>query len=227
MKFSKTLLAGSVAAAMAVSSFAPVANAEVAASVGIASTYLWRGYDLGTGVPAVSGDLSYSAAGFYTGVWASSGDTEAGTEYDLYVGYGAEFGDFSVDASVWNYNYPTGAGYLDDEDTVGIEETDFGQLSDFVLGLGYGPVAVTYYDNIAGGSGSSYITLGLSVDKYSLTIGQHNSDGDDSPTHINLDYAFNDNLTFTLSQFVADEDIYDDGTKENDLKVVVSYSLPL
>src|SRR5690606_30558758 len=103
MKFSKKMLAGSVAvSAMALSAVAPVANAEVSASVGVANMYLWRGFNLGDdgssgslGNPAVWGDINFSASGFTAGIWTSSGDTFAGTEYDLYAGYSGEVNDFS------------------------------------------------------------------------------------------------------------------------------------
>lgn len=233
MKFSKTLLASSVAAVMAAGFMAPAQAVEVGASVGVASTYLWRGADLGTGVPAVSGDLNLSTNGFYTGIWVSSGDTTAGTEYDLYAGYGGSVADFSYDVSVWSYNYPTGPGYTKDT------ETDFTDFTDVVVSLGYGPVSFAAYvpvgkDNSAGDY--TYYTLGASFGAFAVTAGLHadnaNKDGavpcpEDNteetcdPLHINLDYSFNDNLTFTLSQFVADE------TDADDLKFVVSYSLPL
>lgn len=240
MNFTKTLLASSVAASvLAASAFVSTAHAEVSASVGVASTYLWRGYDLGSGVPAVSGDLNYSNSGFYSGVWVSSGDSAAGTEYDLYAGYGGALGDFSYDLSLWSYNYPTGAGYSADG------ETDFTDFSDAVVSLGYGPVAFTAYvpvgkDNSPGDY--MYYTLSGSMGDFSLTLGMHqdtgnvvddlgnvtayacpsdDEDGVCSPVHINLDYAFNDNLTFTLSQFVAD------GTDDDDMKFVVSYSMPI
>lgn len=229
MKLTNNILTGAIASTvLALSALAPVANAEVSASVGIASTYLFRGVDLGTGTPAVSGDLFYSNSGFYTGVWASSGDTAAGTEYDLYAGYSIEAGDFSIDASVWSYNYPTGPS-----------ETDFTDVSDFILALGYGPISFSWAEPIGDDNSSGdyrYLTLGASVGKFSLTAGMHLDDENGSggaapcdagdaetcdPIHINLDYAFNDNLTFTLSQFVIDE------VADDDLKVVVSYSLPL
>lgn len=231
MKLSKTLIASSVAAVMAAGVMAPAqAEVEVGASVGVANTYLWRGYDLGSGTPAVSGDLNLSASGFYTGIWASSGDTAAGSEYDLYLGYGGSFGDFSYDLSVWNYNYPTGAGYLDDEDTAELEETNFGDLSDVVLSLGYGPVAITYYDNVAGGSGYSYATLAVEAGSFGFLVGQHFEDTNEL-THFDLSYAYNDNLSFTISAPIGsnDGDIVDGEmiVVDEDPTFVVSYSLPL
>lgn len=224
MNVSKKLLASAVTVCgLACAAVTPVAQAEVSASVGVASTYLWRGEDLGSGTPAVSGDLNYSNSGFYTGIWGSSGDTSNGTEYDLYLGYGTSFGEsdlFSVDLSVWNYNYPTGN-----------EETDFGDLTEVILTLGVGPVAFSVYDNVAGDHGYMYYTLGGSVGDFSMTVGMHDAKSGDNcgeveteecqTVHVDLSYAYNDNVSFTLSQEVADENPNDD------LKFVVSYSLPI
>ena len=216
MKTTRNLLASAVAASALSMAMVPAANAEVevAASVGVASTYLWRGYDLGSGTPAVSGDLSASVAGFYAGIWGSSGDTEAGTEYDLYAGYGGEIGLFSYDISVWNYNYPTGAGYTDGE-------TDPGEFSEAVVTLGVGPVSVTYMDNIASGTGYEYYNLSAGVGAFSLTLGMHDNPTGEDPAHADLSYAYNDNLSFTVSQFFSDEPAGDDA------KFVVSYSIPI
>ena len=59
--------------------------------------YLWRGMDVGNGDPAVFGDITASYGGAYASVWASSGDASAGQEYDVILGYGAEFGKFFFD----------------------------------------------------------------------------------------------------------------------------------
>lgn len=218
MKSMKTLLAASIAAAaISAPAMAEESGVAVDASVGIASTYLWRGYDLGSGTPAVSGDINVSTAGFYTGVWGSSGDTSAGTEYDLYVGYGTEVGDFSVDVSLWNYVYPTGAGYTGDGDG-----TDVGQLSDLAIGLGYDAFSLTILKPIAGAADYDYVYYALSAGAgaFSATIGVHDGD-EESPTHLDVSYAYNDNLSFTVSQFISDEPSGDDA------KFVVSYSIPL
>lgn len=215
MKLSKTLaLSAAVTALTAAATFAPVASAapEVSGSVGVANMYLWRGYDLGYGDAAVSGDLSVSAAGFYGGVWGSSGDATYGTEYDLYAGWGGEFGDwFSVDISAWTYVYPSGVS------------DNLGDLSEAILSLGFGPVAVTYYENIAGAPEYSYITVGGTIGSFSALVGRHMTDEDgDEPTHLDLSYAYNDNLSFTVSKFIADDENVDKSAK-----FVVSYSLPI
>ncbi|WP_018275978.1 TorF family putative porin [Teredinibacter turnerae] len=236
MKFSKKILAGAVAASLAMSAFAPMANAEVSASVGVASTYLWRGFELGSGTPAVSGSLDYSQGGFYAGVWGSSGDTTAGTEYDLYFGYGGEVGAFTYDVSLISYIYPTGQF----SETEGV-----GDFMEAIISFGVGPVSLTYHDNIAGTSDDdiadgvnryafeedySYLNVSVALGDFSVAVGHHFEDADDAAssvtgdaTHLDLSYAYNDNLSFTASAVVAS----DDGFEEADPTFVVSYSLPI
>lgn len=214
MKNVKTLLAAGVAAASMTMVAAP-ASAELSASASVASMYLWRGFDLSDGSPAVSGDITYSAGGFYTGIWGSSGDDTYGQEVDYYAGFATELGPISVDVSVWNYVYPgSSAGFVDNGDT-------YGDLSEIIIGLGAGPVSLTIYDNIAGNNGYYYYTLGYDVGSFSFTLGGADSDDEDSNyAHFDVSYAYNDNLSFTFSQMI-DED------NDDDLKFVVSYSLPI
>jgi uncharacterized protein (TIGR02001 family) len=217
-------------------SVAPVANAEVevAGSVSIANMYLWRGNDLGNGDAAVSGDIVVSSAGFYGGLWGSSGDSASGTEYDIFVGFGGEAGDFSYDIMAINYMYPS----VDDA------YDDFAGFSEVILTLGFGPLSFSYYDNVAnkgGPEGYEYYTLGFSSGAYSATIGMHDYEEESGAesgdaTHLDLSYAYNDNLSFTLSQvvdtpsreFCSDPDndnVYN--SCDDDVKFVVSYSLPI
>ncbi|WP_049721148.1 TorF family putative porin [Gilvimarinus polysaccharolyticus] len=212
----KKLLASAVAAsAIALSAFAPVANAEVSASVGAANMYYWRGLDLGNGDPAISGDISVSSGGFYGGVWGSSGDASAGTEYDLFVGYGGEAGSFTYDVSLWNYNYPSAPNNVDGSDG----SPDLGDLTEAVVSLGYGPVAVTYYHGLEDLDDYWYTTVGATFDKFSVTYGLH----EDDLSHVDLGYAFNDNLSFTIGKVVDDVD----GSYDDDVKFIVSLSLPI
>lgn len=228
-------LSAAVAGTLALVPAAHADGVDVSGSVGVASMYLWRGLDLGAedgGVPAVSGDLKVSAAGFYTGIWGSSGDASLGTEYDLYAGYGAEFGDFTVDLSVWNYMYPSSSP---EEDNI---YDDFGGSSEAALTLGFAGFSVSAYDNIAGGSGYEYYTLAYSYKAFTVLVGKHDNvnpedelgnpklddDGhvivNENVTHVDVKYAHNDNLTFVLSQQVDNEG-------DDDLKFVVGYSLPI
>lgn len=211
MKTSEKLLARSLAAAsLALVAMVPVAQAQVdvSASAAVANMYYFRGFDLGNGDAAVSGDLSISAGGAYGGIWASSGDAALGTEYDLYAGYGKSFGDFSVDLSAVSYVYPSDPA-----------DSDVGDLTEVILGLGYGPFAATYVDNVAGAAGYWYSSVGATFDAFSLTYGLHENDY----AHFDLSYAYNDNLSFILGLVVDDVN----GTEDDDPKFVVSYTLPI
>lgn len=223
MKLSRT--AGTLAFLLA----AGAANAEVTGSAGIASSYLWRGMDLGSGTPAVSGGLRFSKSGFYTGIWGSSGDTAKGTEYDFSAGYDGSIGDFSYGLGAISYNYPTKAN------------SEFGDFSDAVASLGYGPVSFNAYVPIGkrdSGGDYTYFTLGATFGSFSTLLGVHSSDSTHggvvgcevdegstkrkcSPVHLDFTYAYNDNLSFTLSQFVADKPV------EDKLKFVVSFGIPI
>ncbi|MFC3681833.1 TorF family putative porin [Bacterioplanoides pacificum] len=235
-KLSQAIALAGVMTAVAVP--AVQAEVEVSASAAVANMYLWRGQDLGQGVPAVSGDLKVSAGGAYGGVWTSSGDTTAGQEYDLFVGYGGESGDFSYDVSAWTYVYSG-----DDEEN-GRGNT-FG-LTDLIVSAGYGPVSASYYYVLAGDEDYSYVTLTGEYDKFSATLGMASGIEnigettktvyDDSDyTHLDVSYAYNDNISFTLSKVIAQslkaEDAAtseeDESYVDEDLKVVVSYSLPI
>lgn len=231
MKTSKKLLASAVAASvLSLSAIAPVAQAEVSASLAIATAYHWRGFELGSGTPALSGDLVFSEGGFSAGMWASSGDTAGGTEYDFFAGYEFSAGDFSAGLTVISYVYPTG----------GFRTTD-GSPGDFmeaIVSLGYGPVSFNYHDNIAGETGGyafdedySYWKLAASFENgFGIAVGSHD-EGDIAPvtgnaTHLDLSYAYNDNLSFTLSTIV-DSDEPDAGFVEPEPFFVISYGITI
>jgi uncharacterized protein (TIGR02001 family) len=199
------------------------AEVEVAASASVANMYLWRGLDLGApGVPAISGDLSVSSGGAYGGVWTSSGDTSAGQEYDVFVGYGMETGDVALDISYWAYVYP------------GADGDDIADLHEIVASAAYKGASLGVYYNIDQdedeGTDYIYTTLGYGVDKFSATYGMTTfSDTEDSDyAHLDLSYAYNDNISFTLSQVVS-SDLDEDEANAPDRSplVVVSYSLPI
>lgn len=224
MKTSKKLLASAVAASiLGLGALAPVAQAEVSASVSVASTYLWRGFDLGGA--AVSGDLvASSETGLYAGLWVSSGDFAAGQEYDLFAGYGSSFGEFNFDVSVISYNYPTGVFGGAGSGTDGSP----GDFMEAIVSLGYGPVTFKYYDNIAGDTGGyaasedyTYMSLSAAAGAFTFLVGSHD-EGAANATHVDVSYGYNDNLSFTFSA-IADSDAAD----EPDPMFVVSYSLPI
>lgn len=198
------------------------ADIEVSASAAVANMYLWRGTDLGApGVPAISGDLTVSAAGAYAGVWTSSGDTTYGQEYDLFVGYGMETGDLALDISYWSYLYP------------GADGDDIADLHEIVASAAYKGASLGVYYNVDQdedeGTDYFYTTLGYEYNQFSATYGLTTfSDTKDSDySHLDITYAYNDNIAFTLSQVIDSDLDEDQGGLDRSPKVVVSYSLPI
>jgi len=213
--FKKNIIGCAVAASAMMAFAAPAAHAEIGASVGAANMYYWRGVDLGAGDAQIWGDINYSEGGFYAGMWAASGDAGLGQEYDLYVGYGGEVEGFSYDLSAWTYVYPSSGTSLEDP----------GELTEVILSLGAGPFSFAYYDNVAGGSGYTYMTLGVGFGDFSLTYGMHDADGADSDSHLDLAYAYNDNLTFIVG--TGFDDPNGAGGIDDTTKMVVSFSIPI
>ncbi len=211
-------LAGVMTTGLTAAAFTQAEEVEVAASAAVSNMYLWRGQDLGNGAAAVSGDLSASMGGAYGGIWMSSGDTTNGQEYDLYVGYGGEIESFSYDVSVLSYSYPG-------DDAVNGEGNTFGLTELIVTGGFAGASASYYYPLSSNPSDYKYITLGYGIDAYSINVGIADADGKNSDyTHVDLGYAYSDNLSFTVSKIVLmdEEDSFAD-----DIKFAVTYSLPI
>lgn len=197
---------------------AQVANAEVSASAGIANLYLWRGQNLSAGSAVVSGSLDYAnESGLYAGIWASSGDDSFGNETDLYVGFSGEAGSIGYDISYATYMYPG--------------EDDINDVAEVILGVSMDAFSATLYKNTDVDANGDYIylTLGAEMGDYAFTLG--NVSGTEGKTftngdytHVDVSYAYNDKLSFTYSQVVAEDtdDAYDMGGI-----FVVSYSLPI
>jgi hypothetical protein len=206
------------------------AEVEVSASAGVANMYLWRGQDLGAvtddggattkttgGVPAISGDISVSAAGAYGGVWTSSGDANSGQEYDIYAGYGGEAGAISYDVSIWAYVYPDG----------GTSDGTFGDNSEIIVSLGAAGASVGIYKQVgdAVDNDNMFYTLGYGMGSFSGTVGITDAAAKGSDyTYLDVSYAYNDNISFTVSQILDQET---EKALDEDTKFVVSYSLPI
>jgi hypothetical protein len=192
--FNKTLIAAATLTTFGLAA-APAAVA-LDASASIATSYLWRGTELGDGEAAFSVDLSDSMGGLSYGLWVSSGDKDS-TEYDLYASYGGSIGGLGYSVGYAKYEYSA---------------NDESQLSDYIYGLSYGPASVTVYDDT--GSDAQYTVVGYEAGAYSFAYGEHDGAEDDL-THFDVSYSVNDSLSLTVS-------LPDD----KDTIVVASYSLP-
>ncbi|MEH6450686.1 MAG: TorF family putative porin [Oleispira sp.] len=201
-------------------------QAEVSASAGVASSYLWRGQNLSNGAAVVSGSLDYGhESGAYAGAWVSSGDVALGTEYDLYVGFAGDAGDLSYDVGYIGYIYPSQSEEAVAAGNATSTADELGDVSDLYLNLSFAGVDFTtnFSDN---GGDYVYNTLGYGMDSVSGLIGVSTDledDGKGAYTHIDLSYAYNDNVSFTVSKMVAQSS----GTSAASPEFVVSYSLPI
>jgi hypothetical protein len=180
--FNKTLIAAATITTFGLAA-APAAVA-LDASASIATSYLWRGTELGNGDAALAVDLSGSTGALSYGLWVSSGDSTS-TEYDIYASYSGSAGDLGYSIGYASYNYPsTGIGFDDS--------------AEYIYGLSYGPASVTIFDNTE--TDYEYTVIGYEAGAYSFAYGD-----DESMTHFDVSYAVNDSLSVTVSK-PEDED---------------------
>ena len=175
--FNKTLIAAATLTTFGLAA-APAAVA-LDASASLATSYLWRGTELGGGDAALAVDLSGSTGAISYGLWVSSGDSSS-TEYDLYASYGGSVGEIGYSIGYASYNYPsTGIGFDDS--------------AEYIYGLSYGPASVTVFDGKD--SDYEYTVVGYEAGAFSFAYGD-----DESTTHFDVSYAVNDSLTLTVSE---------------------------
>ena len=175
--FNKTLIAAATLTTFGLAA-APAAVA-LDASASLATSYLWRGTELGNGDAALAVDLSGSTGAISYGLWVSSGDTGS-TEYDVYASYGGSVGEIGYSVGYASYNYPsTGTGFDDN--------------AEYIYGLSYGPASVTVYDEKGGDY--EYTVVGYEAGAYSFAYGDN-----ETTTHFDVSYAVNDSLTLTVSE---------------------------
>ena len=112
----KSLIALATAGLLAASG---AANADLSATVKVASDYTFNGVSQTSNDPALQASLDYSAqSGFYAGTWASNVDFGGGddtdTEWDFYLGQFFQLDEkFSLDAGIAYYSYH-GESFSDD-----------------------------------------------------------------------------------------------------------------
>jgi hypothetical protein len=175
--FNKTLIAAATLTTFGLAA-APAAVA-LDASASLATSYLWRGTELGGGDAALAVDLSGSTGAISYGLWVSSGDSSS-TEYDIYASYGGSVGEIGYSVGYASYNYPsTGTGFDDN--------------AEYIYGLSYGPASVTVYDEKGGDY--EYTVVGYEAGAYSFAYGDN-----ETTTHFDVSYAVNDSLTLTVSE---------------------------
>ena len=180
--FNKTLIAAATITTFGLAAAPAAVSLEASAS--LATSYLWRGTELGNGDAALAVDVSGSTGALSYGLWVSSGDSTS-TEYDIYASYSGSAGDLGYSIGYASYNYPsTGIGFDDS--------------AEYIYGLSYGPASVTIFDNTE--TDYEYTVIGYEAGAYSFAYGD-----DESMTHFDVSYAVNDSLSLTVSK-PEDED---------------------
>lgn len=213
-KFKLTSIALASAIAMGAIAMPTTASAEVASSATLSSMYLWRGQDVSTGKPALSGDITYShKSGAYAFGWLSSEGANS-YEVDLGLGYAGKIGSFGYDISYYKYWYPTTAS-----------QTFSDAGAEVVVGLTFEPVTVKAFLDATAPNDYTYITVSGSVAKFDLTVGvQAAKDTTASYNHFDITYNASDKVSFTLSNPFS---IGSGNPVTKDPIMMMSYSLPI
>lgn len=218
MKLKTLALSLAVAGATAVSMVPVAAQAEVSYNAAVSNMYLWRGTDISNGQGVISGGIDYAAdSGFYAGVWASSED--AGTETDLYAGYGFSAGSVDVALAYWAYLYPSNPSTGDS-----FKRADGSLVTEYEVTLGMGDFSATAMIDTED-TDARYYSLNYGLGDFGLHYGMTDKTGSASDyTDFSVSYAATDALSFTVSK--AQGDAFTDKKDEAPL-MQVSYSLPL
>lgn len=216
MRLSKLVCASIIASSSTFALMTPVAaNAAVSGSIGVHSKYVLRGIFEENDGAAVQGSIDYTNdSGFYLGWWGSSLSysyaadgsdpyTSTGFENDIYGGFAGEAGGFSYNVGFIQYYYLS----VDDSD-----------LTELVLGAGYGPVGIQAQylltDGWWGNAGDIYWTVNYSTSlpkdfTFDASLGYYTYNDDDSDndekswTETTEDNGFR-HLNLTLSHPVGD-----------------------
>ena len=175
----KTLVKAIAIASLA--STAAVAQAEVTASLGVNSSYMFRGIELADGNTAYA-TLGFDLAGLSVGVTVTDSDgsseINANTETDIAIGYAMNVMGTDVRLSYTDYEYnfgQAGNNFGGDDDGTGQTE--------FAVGITASGVSIDFIDGEDDMSGSDVdydvLTLGYTVGNVDITLGKVDVDGDE------------------------------------------------
>ena len=199
-------------AAIALSTIAPLASADVSVTGTLTSDYVFRGVSQTDSSPAVQLGLDYEHEnGFFAGAWASNVDfdDDANAEVDFFLGYFGEVNEsFSYDVSYTLYTYH---GYGSDEDYDYGEAVFNAYYNAFTFTLGHAPD----YAN----SDDSAQYFGAAYDfelpnEYALTIQAGYTSGDAFEDFEYIDY--NATLSKTFSGFDVSAAVINTDVDESD-----------
>ncbi|WP_127471344.1 TorF family putative porin [Thiomicrorhabdus aquaedulcis] len=187
----KTVLMSMALAGSAAMAVAPAtSHAGVSANAGFVTDYIFRGFNQqeDTPSPALQGGLDYEHdSGLFAGVWGST--MEHGAEYDLYAGWGGNFGGVDLGAAYTSYSYT-------DKKIYGGKAGAFEEIN---LSTGFGPLSATYdlgQDNtVESTAEDKYVHYSVSLDAgavaegVSLTYGETKYDKADAAAYFDIGYS--------------------------------------
>jgi hypothetical protein len=222
----KTLFKAIAIASLA--STAAVAQAEVTASLGINSSYMFRGAELADG-NTTNASVGFDLAGLAVGITVTdsdgNADMNANTETDISVGYSMNVMGTDVRLSYTDYEYNFGqAG-----NNLGGADDGTGQ-TEFAVGITASGLSIDYVDGEDDTDGSDVdfdvLSLGYTVGNVDITLGK--VDNDDKG-----EYNFYEISTGTelfgldASVMVTNTFSEDDSTMESGATLVVGVSKSL
>jgi len=146
---------------------AQAGDAGISGDIGVYSHYVWRGMpQTTTNRASVQGDLGVEIVdGLSANVWfaseaAGTTATTTATEFDWTLDYSGEISDVSYSLGYIYYSYLNATS---------------GNTGEVYFGLGYGPLAVTYYyatnSNKGGWKKNSYLDVALSHNLAGFDLG--------------------------------------------------------
>lgn len=229
----KTLFKAIAIASLA--STAAVAQAEVTGSLGVNSSYQFRGLELADGM-TTNASLGFDMAGISVGIHLTDADNSTiayqngansnavsdFTETDIVLGYGMNVMGTDVRLSYTDYSYNFGNG------------VDDGGQTEFSVGITASGLAIDYVDgedsDMAGIGDSDYdvLTLGYTVGNVGITLGAVDADaGDVEYNYYEISTGtelFGLDATVTVTNTFSEENVAESGAT---LVVGVSKSLSL
>jgi len=153
-KYLPMMMAGLMTTGLAATT-AQAEDVSVGGDIGVYSQYMWRGMQASPSA-SVQGDLGVDAGnGLSANVWfaAPMGNNAAGgntTEFDFTVDYSGEVSGLSYSLGFIYYSYLNSAS---------------ANTGEAYIGLGYGPLSVTYYNAVLANAGGwqkdAYVDVAL------------------------------------------------------------------
>ena len=203
----KTLVKAIAIASLA--STAAVAQAEVSATLGVNSSYMFRGEELADGNTTYAG-IGFDLAGLTFGVLVTdsdgNGSVNANTETDISVGYTMNVMGTDVRLGYTDYEYNYGGG------------TDGDGQTEFAVGITASGLSIDYVDG-ENTDGADYdydvLSVGYSVNNVDITLGQVDRENGQEWNYYEISTGtslFGLDATVTATNTFSEEGIAESGT---------------